>query len=235
MQLSERLENAANGLADIWDADLLYINSEIDRKLLERVIRETEKRKDPGNVLYIFLTTTGGSAEFAYKVMRYLKSKYWHGVVVFALGPCKGAGTLMCAGATEIWVGDSSEFSPLSCKTAAVANASSNQLTEDTLRAYAERLNRDFRTLRKEHDFDALAQLISGYPSPDFIIDGEEISTLFNRVYRVNEQYGDEKDHDVHKVVRFAQQSAARPNKAALGLDPEIFYLNGEYNWEKSN
>lgn len=231
LQFFERLENAANGLADVWDADLLYINSEIDHKALHRVTMETEKRKDPGKILYIFLTTTGGSAEVAYKIMRYLKGKYWHGTGIFALGPCKGAGTLMCAGTGEIWVGKSSEFGPLAPKTTVVANATSSHLAESTLKAYAERLNRDFRTLRKAHDFDALEQLVSGYPTSDFIIDSEEISTLFNRVYHVDVEYEDEKEHDLHKVVKFVQHNASRPKKAALGQDPDILYLNGEYDW----
>ncbi|ESX32826.1 MULTISPECIES: hypothetical protein [unclassified Mesorhizobium] len=156
MKPFERLERAANGLADAWDADLLYINAEIDRYALDRVIMETEVRKDPAAHLFIFLTTMGGSAEIAYKIMRYLMGRYGDATGIFALGPCKGAGTLMCAGASEIWVGKSSEFGPLDPASTLVANAPSAQVAEIALKAYAERLDMYLPTLRKAHDFRRL-------------------------------------------------------------------------------
>ncbi|WP_156932562.1 hypothetical protein [Mesorhizobium sp. LSHC440B00] len=79
--------------------------------------------------------------------------------------------------------------------------------------------------------FDALERLVSGYPTSDFIIDSEEISTLFSRVYHVDVEYAEDREHDLHKVVQFVQHHVALPNSAAFGQDADIFYLNGEYNW----
>lgn len=64
------------------------------------------------NTCAIFLTTYGGSADVAYRVMRLFQRKYSR-VKVVVFSQCKSAGTIMAIGADELYMHESAELGPL--------------------------------------------------------------------------------------------------------------------------
>lgn len=60
----------------------------------------------------IFLTTYGGFADIAYRVMRFFQIKY-KCVKVVVSGQCKSAGTIMAIGADELYMSETAELGPL--------------------------------------------------------------------------------------------------------------------------
>lgn len=92
-------------------ADFLVFNYEITPLIDFQFIHTVLKRRNRKNV-YLFLATEGGNADSAYRMMRFLQTKYEKITVVVA-GWCKSAGTLMCIGAHEIMMGVMGELGPL--------------------------------------------------------------------------------------------------------------------------
>lgn len=109
---ADDLRLAANELADAMDADILIYNYEVmsphDFYFLGHLTGRKNRRK---NVI-LFLVTEGGSADSGYRMMRALQSAYARVSVVVA-GWCKSAGTLMCIGAHELYMGYLAELGPL--------------------------------------------------------------------------------------------------------------------------
>lgn len=107
----DALRQAANTLAQELDADFLVFNYEIvppvDFVFISTVARRVRRK----NVV-LLLTTEGGNADSAFRMMRFLQARYERVTVVVA-GWCKSAGTLMCIGAHELVMGDSGELGPL--------------------------------------------------------------------------------------------------------------------------
>ena len=60
----------------------------------------------------VLLVTPGGDADAAYRIVKFLRSKYEH-VTVYVAGRCKSAGTLICIGAHEIVISETGELGPL--------------------------------------------------------------------------------------------------------------------------
>jgi len=243
----EAVKAAANKMADAHDADIVMFNYEIltpvDFMLIQMVSAKTRRK----NVILI-LTTEGGLADSAFRMMRFLQSKYER-IIVVVPGWCKSAGTLMCIGAHELWIGDFGELGPLDVqivkademdeqKSGLVAEAAFEKLQQEafkffmgfvrdvgaseyrvTLRtasdiatrmtigviqpifdklepvtigedyrsnrlaqAYAEWLNTHSKNLKRSTNFDALENLLSGYPAHGFVIDAKEAGNLFRNV-----------------------------------------------------
>lgn len=103
--------DCANRIADVLDADVLLINSEIKRGLDNKLIIEVTKRKLRGNI-FLILVTPGGDADAAYRIARCLQD-YYEKFIAFITGYCKSAGTLCILGATEIVMSDMGELGPL--------------------------------------------------------------------------------------------------------------------------
>jgi hypothetical protein len=103
--------SAANILAEKMDADILVSNYEILPPFDFQFMGVVSSRKRRKNVL-LFLTTEGGSADSAFRMMRFLQASYER-VIVAVAGWCKSAGTLMCIGAHELYIGDLGELGPL--------------------------------------------------------------------------------------------------------------------------
>jgi len=108
---NEILSNPANILAEKMNADVLVVNYEILPPFDFHVMGVVSSRKRRKNVV-LFLTTEGGSADSAFRMMRFLQANYERVSVVVA-GWCKSAGTLMCIGAHELFIGDLGELGPL--------------------------------------------------------------------------------------------------------------------------
>jgi len=86
--------------------------------------------------------------------------------------------------------------------------------------AYAERLNTESKNLRRERDFDALKNLLSGYPSHGFAIDFKEASELFKNVKPL--------PADIVDVVRHLGPDAVMPRNQRNEQNPRLEFLNDE-------
>src|SRR5690606_8617876 len=84
---------AANALANQMDADILVLNFEILPPIDFAFMGLVAGRKRRRNVI-LFLTTEGGRADAAFRMMRFLQSSNTK-VFVVVHGSCKSAGTLM--------------------------------------------------------------------------------------------------------------------------------------------
>ena len=108
---SAELREAADKVAGRRDADVIRYNGLIgwpgDRQLLQACMR----RKLRKNVMLI-LETFGGSPDVAYRLTRFLQSKYSK-LSLFVVGFCKSAGTLVATGAHELIFSDRGELGPL--------------------------------------------------------------------------------------------------------------------------
>lgn len=107
----EALRQAANRVAEAHDADVLILNYEILPPIDLMFISRVAGRKARKNA-FLFLTTEGGSADSAFRIMRFLQARYQR-VSVVVCGWCKSAGTLMCIGAHELIIGEAGELGPL--------------------------------------------------------------------------------------------------------------------------
>jgi serine dehydrogenase proteinase len=100
-----------NAIAEALDADLLVFNSEllppVDFSIMQRIAARRRRKN-----IVLFLTTEGGFSDAAFRIMRFLQSHYTK-VSVVVSGWCKSAGTLMCIGGHELYIGDLGELGPL--------------------------------------------------------------------------------------------------------------------------
>ncbi len=108
----EAIKASANVLAASLDADLFVYNFEITPPFDVMFIKKVSAREHPRPNVVLFLTTEGGSADSAFRMMRFLQAKYDH-ITIVVPGWCKSAGTLMCIGAHDLIMCDSGELGPL--------------------------------------------------------------------------------------------------------------------------
>ena len=105
-------QEAANIVADQFDADVMVFNFEImppvDWLLIGLVNERSNRRKN----LVMILVTEGGLADSAFRMMRVLQGKYEQ-ITIVVSGWCKSAGTLMCIGAHSLMMGELGELGPL--------------------------------------------------------------------------------------------------------------------------
>jgi hypothetical protein len=101
----------ADKIAKNLDADLLLYNAPIERHLDQRVIELCCSRRRRNNVA-LFLVTSGGDADAAYRIATCLQNKYKQ-FLLFVPGYCKSAGTLIALGAHQIIISDQGENGPL--------------------------------------------------------------------------------------------------------------------------
>jgi serine dehydrogenase proteinase len=101
----------ADKIAKSLDADLLFYNAPIERHLDQRVIELCNSMRRRTNVA-LFLVTSGGDADAAYRIATCLQTKYKK-FLLFVPGFCKSAGTLVALGAHQIIISDQGENGPL--------------------------------------------------------------------------------------------------------------------------
>lgn len=99
-------------LAANRETDILVISSGINHDLERKVRDNLEEHQSKKAKLLLFLQTSGGSPDVAFRVMRRLQSRYSN-ITLMVGGYCKSAGTLMAVGAHEIVMSDDSELGPL--------------------------------------------------------------------------------------------------------------------------
>ncbi|RUX27062.1 hypothetical protein EOA13_21275 [Mesorhizobium sp. M7A.F.Ca.US.011.01.1.1] len=213
MDVFERVEKVANDLADDWNADFLYINSDIDDEAFECVFYETEPRRGKGEYLFILLTTEGGSAASAHKIMSYFKYKYF-GVCVVALGQCKHAGKIMCEEALETWVGRASGLGPLDLRDLCDSTCGDEEAPMGNLET--------FHRLPKGTDFFALHKAINAPEICEFVTFREGGVSVFSRA--IDPQAKENKG-----LTTIADMLPKKSKKYGPGSERNIFYLNGYY------
>lgn len=102
---------AATAYAEAADCDVLLVNSGFEVDTDAQVLEVIKGRKRRKNVM-LLLVTEGGSADAAYKVVRFLQKNYTS-ITGFVHGYCKSAGTLCLLGVHQMVMSDSAELGPL--------------------------------------------------------------------------------------------------------------------------
>lgn len=113
--VNEKINSAANNVAEELDAAVLVYSGSIDGegfyKLVE-AIKITEDQPSKENTLLI-LTTYGGSAQHAYQIARLFQEITAGKFYLCLPSTCKSAGTLVALGASELFMSVVSELGPL--------------------------------------------------------------------------------------------------------------------------
>ncbi|PPC79557.1 MAG: hypothetical protein CTY40_10820 [Hyphomicrobium sp.] len=280
-----QLTEESNKLANTLDADLIVLNYEL-LPPIDLLFIEMSAKRPPRRNVYLFLTTEGGSADSAYRMMRYLQARYT-AVHVVVCGWCKSAGTLMCIGAHNLYMGPAGELGPLDVqivkademdeqKSGLVAEAAFEKLQQESFKffmqfaqdiggsgyrvtlktafdiatrmtvgviepifdkldpvtigedfrsnrlaqAYAERLGVHSKNLVRTRQFDALENLLSGYPSHGFVIDAKEANTLFRNVHPVRPE--------MDKLLALLGTDVLLPRSRRQGQGPRMEFMNDD-------
>jgi hypothetical protein len=99
--------------ANAHAADVYFMNALIIDAHVDTFIDAIRRHKASQNCV-LFLTTYGGSADAAFRLVRAIQRHYRDGeFILYVLGRCKSAGTLIALGANKIIMGDFGEFGPL--------------------------------------------------------------------------------------------------------------------------
>lgn len=93
------------------DADFFVYSGALDYANVECFLDMAEKGERRKNAALI-LTTFGGDAAAAYRLVRFIKAHYTK-FYLYVFGFCKSAGTLLALGADEIVMSLRGEFGPL--------------------------------------------------------------------------------------------------------------------------
>ena len=108
----ERVIAAANKVAEVRDADVLFLSGALDAphdgRLIDMCSNRTSKRAN----VFLILVTYGGSAHVAYRLARCLQRNYEQ-VVACIPGACASAGTLLVIGAHDLILSDHGTLGPL--------------------------------------------------------------------------------------------------------------------------
>lgn len=105
------VQESAQQLGNQMEADIILLSAGIYAPLDRQVIEACAMRHRRDNVM-LFLTTTGGNADVAYRISRCLQDKYKKFVVLVS-GECKSAGTIIALGANELILTDLGQLGPL--------------------------------------------------------------------------------------------------------------------------
>lgn len=218
MDVFERVEKVANDLADDWNADFLYINSDIDEEAFECVFAETEPRRSKGEYLFIVLNTEAGSTKSALKIMKYFRYKYY-GTCIVAVGQCKEVAMVMCRHALETWAGAASRLDPVDLRNIAKSTgcgANDGPIWDGSIET--------FRRLSSDSDFVALHTVINASQACDFVTFREGGVSVFSRAIDIEAKRNG-------KLTAIVEMLPKKGEKNVPGEERDIFYLNGEYHW----
>lgn len=110
--MAEELFKLVSLLSSNMQADLFLFSAAIANQTADLLIQAARKISKRQENVVLILTTYGGDADAAFRIMRFLRRKYKK-IILFVFGYCKSAGTLMALGADEIVMSDFGEFGPL--------------------------------------------------------------------------------------------------------------------------
>src|SRR5690606_26474955 len=96
------------------DCDVFVYAGPIERRGYDLLCNKFATHPNPRSNAILMLSTFGGDLHAAFRVARALSHRYPNGKIrVLVPSWCKSAGTLICIGAHELVLGDSSELGPL--------------------------------------------------------------------------------------------------------------------------
>ena len=110
-QQMSRITEIARAIAEETESDVYFYTGPIERGTDLNVIQAIGAAKSRPNARLI-LTTTGGDADAAYKITRYIQDKY-EKLTLLVPGMCKSAGTLIAVGAHGIAFSPYGELGPI--------------------------------------------------------------------------------------------------------------------------
>lgn len=112
MTEQEQLNELVKMLSSTMQADIFLFSATIVNQTADRLIQAARKIPKRQKNVVLILTTYGGDADAAFRIMSFLQRKY-EKITLFVFGYCKSAGTLMALGAHQIVMSDFGEFGPL--------------------------------------------------------------------------------------------------------------------------
>lgn len=108
----KKINEVVSELSVDLQADIFLFSGEITERTADRLINAVRYVPERQENVILILTTYGGVADAAFRIMRFLQRKY-EKITLYIFGYCKSAGTLMALGADEIVMSDFGEFGPL--------------------------------------------------------------------------------------------------------------------------
>lgn len=110
----DRFKRLTDRIADSNECDVLFFAGDIFRESLAKFVATIRSRKTKRKNVLLFLTTNGGDAHCAYRIVNRLQQSYPNGeVTIFVHSTCASAGTLMVIGGHNVVMSDSAELGPL--------------------------------------------------------------------------------------------------------------------------
>lgn len=107
---SNPFSKAIRAVAEEYDADVFIYSAPIDHRYFGKLVQEFPR--SPRQNVVLIMTTTGGLANAAYQIARFMQNQY-DKVHLFIPAFCKSAGTLVAIGAHELIMTPFSELGPL--------------------------------------------------------------------------------------------------------------------------
>src|ERR1700685_1428950 len=106
------LEKAVREYTTESKSDLYLYNGTIRDEAVNHFIKTLLSHKAKQPFASLILTTYGGDPDAGFRMARALQ-RYYKGIRLFVVGPCKSAGTLIAIGARELIFGPFGELGPL--------------------------------------------------------------------------------------------------------------------------
>ena len=104
--------SAIDRLAEKRKSDIFVLSGPLSYRLADRLIEILDCIEITRPNVLVFLCTSGGDPDAAFRIAKSLKRQYKH-LSLYISGWCKSAGTLIALGANEIVIGSKGELGPL--------------------------------------------------------------------------------------------------------------------------
>ena len=159
--IARQLTNAISAAAKAHDADIFLLSGDISAGLGHNFIDLCPLRSLGAGNCILFLITSGGDLEAAYRITRCIQNRYADGnFILFTDGVCKSSGTLIAMGAETLIMTDHAELGPLDTQVMVrdeFGESESGLIDTDALRKLAEEVFNTF-----QYHFGRLKSLGSG-------------------------------------------------------------------------
>ena len=159
--LGKQLRIAISATAKSHDADIFLLAGDISAGLGHDFIDLCPPRSLGARNCILFLITSGGDLEAAYRITRCIRNRYADGnFILFTDGVCKSSGTLIAMGADTLIMTDHAELGPLDTQVMVrdeFGESESGLIDTDALRKLSEEVFNTF-----QYHFGRLKSLGSG-------------------------------------------------------------------------
>lgn len=99
-------------ISEKYDADIISFSAGVSDENYESLIKAVQSISGKAPNVILLLTTFGGNPHAAFKIARFL-SKNYKSIIVFVIGYCKSAGTIIALGADLIVMFPTGELGPI--------------------------------------------------------------------------------------------------------------------------